>query len=64
MSVRSRLARAKRTWPAHGVSPKLLARWQRLAAAAAPDGAEQAEIIRLRAELRRVEQERDILKKS
>ena len=48
---------------AHGVSPTLLARWQRLAAHAAPDRAEQAEIIRLRAELRRVEQERDILKK-
>ena len=48
---------------AHGVSPTLLARWQRLAAAAAPDRAEQAEIARLRAELRRVEQERDILKK-
>ena len=48
---------------AHGVSPTLLARWQRLAAHAAPDRAEQAEIARLRAELRRVEQERDILKK-
>ncbi len=48
---------------AHGVSPTLLARWQRLAAAAAPDRADQAEIARLRVELRRVEQERDILKK-
>ena len=48
---------------AHGVSPTLLARWQRLVAAAAPDRVDQAEIARLRAELRRVEQERDILKK-
>ncbi|MBC7446661.1 MAG: transposase [Hymenobacteraceae bacterium] len=48
---------------AHGVSPTLLARWQRLALTV-PDRAETAEIARLRAELRRVEQERDILKKS
>ena len=48
---------------AHGISPALLARWQRRGALAAPDRAEAAEIARLRAELRRVEQERDILKK-
>ena len=48
---------------AHGVSPTLLARWQRRACLTAPDRAETAEIARLRAELRRVERERDILKK-
>lgn len=48
---------------AHGIAPTLLARWQHLARGAAPQAAEQAEIARLRAELRRVEQERDILKK-
>ena len=48
---------------AHGVSPTLLARWQRLVSLSAPDRAEQAEIARLRAELRRVEQKRDIFKK-
>lgn len=48
---------------AHGIAPTLLARWQQVAACTAPNGAVQAEIARLRAALRRVEQERDILKK-
>jgi transposase len=43
----------------------LLGRWQRQALAeAVPSGAEREEIKRLRTELKRVEQKRDILKKS
>jgi transposase len=50
---------------AQGLSPALLGRWQRQALAeAVPSSAECEEIKRLRAELKRVEQERDILKKS
>lgn len=49
---------------AQGLSPALLGRWQRQAlAAAVPSSAERDEIKRLRAELKRVEQERDMLKK-
>ena len=49
---------------AQGVSPALLGRGQRQALEqAVPSSAERAEIKRLRAELRRVEMERDILKK-
>jgi transposase len=49
---------------AQGLSPALLGRWQRQALAkAVPSSAERDEIKRLRAELKRVEQERDMLKK-
>ena len=49
---------------AQGLSPALLGRWQRQTLAeAVPSSAERDEIKRLRTELRRVEQERDILKK-
>ena len=49
---------------AQGISPALLGRWQRQSLqAAVPDSAERAEILRLRAEVRRLEQERDIIKK-
>ncbi|SET98455.1 transposase [Hymenobacter actinosclerus] len=49
---------------AQGLSPALLGRWQREALkAAVPSSAERKEIKQLRAELRRVEMERDILKK-
>ena len=49
---------------AQGLSPALLGRWQRQALAeAVPSRAERDESKRLRAELRRVEQERDIVKK-
>lgn len=49
---------------AQGLSPALLGRWQRQALAeAVPSNAERDEIKRLRAELKRVEQARDILKK-
>ena len=55
---------------AQGISPALLGRWQRQALEqAVPSGteraerAERAELKRLRAELKRVETERDILKK-
>lgn len=49
---------------AQGLSPALLGRWQRLALEqAVPSSAERDEIKRLRAELKRVEMERDILKK-
>jgi transposase len=49
---------------AQGLSPALLGRWQREALAeAVPSSVEREEIKRLRAELKRVEQERDILKK-
>jgi transposase len=49
---------------AQGLSPALLGRWQRQALVeAVPSSAEREEIKRLRAELKRVEQERDILKK-
>lgn len=50
---------------AQGISPALLGRWQRAALEqAVPSSAEREEIKRLRAELRRVETERDILKKA
>ncbi len=50
---------------AQGISPALLGRWQRAALAqAVPSSAERDEIKRLRAELKRVEIERDILKKA
>jgi transposase len=49
---------------AQGISPALLGRWQRAALEqAVPSSAERDEIKRLRAELKRVEIERDILKK-
>ena len=49
---------------AQGLSPALLGRWQREALAeTVPSSAERDEIKRLRAELKRVEQERDMLKK-
>lgn len=49
---------------AQGISPALLGRWQRQALAeVVPSSAECEEIKRLRAELKRAEQERDILKK-
>ena len=48
---------------AQGLSPALLGRWQRQALAeAVPSNSERDEITRLHAELKRVEQERDILK--
>lgn len=50
---------------AQGISPALLGRWQRQALVqAVPSSAERDEIKRLCAELKRVEMERDILKKS
>jgi transposase len=50
---------------AQGISPALLGRWQRQALEqAVPSSAERAEIKRLRAELKRVEIARDILKKA
>ena len=50
---------------AQGISPALLGRWQRTALEQAiPSSAERDEIKRLRAELKRVEIERDILKKA
>ena len=49
---------------AQGISPALLRRWQRQALeAAVPSSAERAEIKQLRGALKRVEMERDILKK-
>ena len=49
---------------AQGVSPALLGRWQRqVLEAAVPSSAEREEIKHLRAALKRVEMERDILKK-
>ena len=54
----------KATWPvprAQGISPALLARWQRQALeAAVPSSAERAEIKQLRAALKCVEMERAI----
>lgn len=50
---------------AQGISLALLGRWQRSALEQAmPSSAEREEIKRLRAELKRVEIERDILKKA
>lgn len=50
---------------AQGISPALLGRWQRAALEqAVPSSVEREEIKRLRAELKRVEIERDILKKA
>lgn len=49
---------------AQGLSPTLLGRWQRQALAeAVPSSVERDEVKRLRAALKRVEQERDMLKK-
>lgn len=49
---------------AQDILPALLGRWQRIALEqAVPSSAEREEIKRLRAELKRVEIERDILKK-
>ena len=49
---------------AQGLSPALLGRWLSQALeAAVPSSAERAEIKQLRATLKRVEMERDILKK-
>ena len=49
---------------AQGISAALLGTWQRQALAqAVPSSAERDEIKRLRTELKRVEMERDILKK-
>jgi transposase len=49
---------------AQGISPALLGRWQRQALEqAVPSSAERAEIKRLRAALKRMEMERDRLKK-
>ena len=49
---------------AQGLSPALLGTWQRQALAqAVPSSAERDEIKQLRADLKRVELERDILKK-
>jgi transposase len=50
---------------AQDLSPALLGRWQRAALQqAVPSSAEREEMKRLRAELKRVETERDILKKA
>lgn len=50
---------------AQGISPALLGRWQRTALEqAVPSSAEREEIKHLRAALKRVEIERDILKKA
>ncbi|MGI4869871.1 MAG: transposase [Janthinobacterium lividum] len=50
---------------AQGISPALLGRWQRTALGqAVPSSAEREEIKCLRAELKRVEIERDSLKKA
>ena len=49
---------------AQGLSPALLGRWQRQALAdAVPSCAERKEVKRLRAELKRVKQERAMFKK-
>ena len=65
--VRQVTAGARQTDVAHaqGISPALLGRWQRQALEqTVPNSAERAEIKRLRAGLKRVEMERNILKKS
>ena len=50
---------------AYGISSALLGRWQRQALEqAVPSSAERNEIKQLRAVLKRVEMERDILKKA
>ncbi|RZJ86230.1 MAG: hypothetical protein EOO60_13700, partial [Hymenobacter sp.] len=50
---------------AQGIFPALLGHWQRQALTqAVPSSAERDEIKRLRAELKRVEMERDMLKKA
>lgn len=57
-------ARQSEVARAQGLSPALLGRWQRQALeAAVPSSAERDEIKQLRATLKRVEMERDILKK-
>ena len=49
---------------AQGIAPALLGHWQRQALEqVVPSSAEREELKRLRAELQRVEQERDMLKK-
>ena len=65
--MRQVTAGARQTDVAHaqGLSPPLLGRWQHQALAeAVSSSAEREEIKRLRAELKRVEQEHDILKRS
>ena len=58
-------ARPSDVAPAQGISPALLGRWQRAALEqAGPSSAERGEIKRLRAERKRVEIERDMLKKA
>lgn len=47
-----------------GISPNLLYRWRDLAQAGKGQVANQAELSQLREQLRRTEQERDILKKA
>ena len=47
-----------------GVSPNILYRWRDLAQASNGQGPYQAELAQLREQLRRTEQERDILKKA
>ena len=64
--VRQVAAGARQTDVAHaqGISPPLLGRWQRRALEqAVPSSTGRDEIKRLRAELKRVEMERDMLKK-
>ena len=54
----------KRRGSDQGISPALLGRWQREALEqAVPNSADRDEIKRLRNELKRVEMERDMLKK-
>jgi len=55
----------KRHGPCSGISPALLGRWQRTTLEqAVPSSAEREETKRLRAEFKRVEIERGILKKA
>ena len=64
--VRQMAAGARQTDVARtqGISPAFLGRWQRQALEqAVPNSAERDEIKRLRAKLKRVEMERDSLKK-
>ena len=50
-------------WPVQGISPALLGHWQRqVLEAAEPSSAERAGIKQLRAALKRVGMERDMLK--
>lgn len=64
--VRQVAARTRQTdvARAQGISPALLGHWQRQTLEqAVPSSAEREEIKRIRTELKRVEMERDILKK-